>query len=420
MIYTFFCYPGKVGLGRCGNNKTDDLGSVCIGKKKIMKKNKIIALLCSLALLVSMTNVYAVSTVSDNDIAEFENLAISSVEDILYDGHKEFYNIENMDSVITRTEVEDDYITSVIRVRFDATLKAEDVEDLPFVKGMLEAGGVENISLLTAENGNVNIAAVSGNISSSTKTAVAETIVNKFDELQEYIGQSSEHNFWIYVDADIVNGEIDTETLNIMAENIDHLIPIEDILPNSAEEQKAQGIATMEAVIDAPVVAVAENLGSVAVPAAYSDYRRTAARDYALAYVGEEVTTCYSCGSTCGVLQDPSEYNPNFTYYKHNDCANFVSQCLNAGDVWHDSVWYPDSYAWINTQGLKNHMLNTKGYWYSSNYANANAGAVLYTASSHVVLITLNDTVTHRYTGHTNDRYHVQFSNSSSFVYYML
>lgn len=65
-------------------------------------------------------------------------------------------------------------------------------------------------------------------------------------------------------------------------------------------------------------------------------------------------------------------------------------------------------------------MLDTKKYWKPSTYTSASAGGVLYTSSSHVVLIVKNDTVTRQYTGHTNDRKQINYSNGSGYQYYVL
>lgn len=42
------------------------------------------------------------------------------------------------------------------------------------------------------------------------------------------------------------------------------------------------------------------------------------------------------------------------------------------------------------------------------------------TYSNHMVLCTLNDTIDHRYSGHTNDRLNAKLNNVSSWVYYRI
>ena len=45
-------------------------------------------------------------------------------------------------------------------------------------------------------------------------------------------------------------------------------------------------------------------------------------------------------------------YNPSYVKHTNNDCANFVSQCIYAGGIPKDTVWKPESMAWINTHRL--------------------------------------------------------------------
>ena len=58
-----------------------------------------------------------------------------------------------------------------------------------------------------------------------------------------------------------------------------------------------------------------------------------------------------------------SSYNPDYIDYNPvgGDCANFVSQCLFAGGLKTDGIWYTGSLTWINAQKLYNYLTN-KGY----------------------------------------------------------
>lgn len=146
-------------------------------------------------------------------------------------------------------------------------------------------------------------------------------------------------------------------------------------------------------------------------------------------WTGSGITSCYDDGSSCGILQDRTQWNnteyPYITTLKHSDCADFVSQCLCAGNIepvngkWERFNDKDNNWAWTYVSGLISYMTD-EGYFTSSTFAKAAAGAVLTTSSSHVVLITLNDTVTHRFTGHTNDRNNYQFTNTSGYSYYII
>ena len=52
-------------------------------------------------------------------------------------------------------------------------------------------------------------------------------------------------------------------------------------------------------------------------------------------------------------------YNRKYREYRGVDCANFVSQCLNAGGLPRTSDWYPESVNWINVTG---HIRHFKAY----------------------------------------------------------
>lgn len=78
-----------------------------------------------------------------------------------------------------------------------------------------------------------------------------------------------------------------------------------------------------------------------------------------------------------------------------------------------------NGWTWTCVPVLKNYMVD-KEYWDLSNYASCNAGNILLTSSSHIVMVVLNDTVTHRYSAHTRDRYYYQFTDISGYVYYTI
>ncbi|HZK28579.1 MAG TPA: amidase domain-containing protein [Thermoclostridium sp.] len=185
---------------------------------------------------------------------------------------------------------------------------------------------------------------------------------------------------------------------------------------------------------DAGQHAVNEILESVtqSVNRGYPNYDRIAAREYVLEY-SLNPTQCYDDGTTCGVLQDRTKWNnsvyPYHTLFKHNDCANFVSQAMSTGGLPEGGTWFRIKYvttqswgaAWTSVSSMKAFMTDSnRRYWDTSTFAAANAGNILLTSSSHVVMITLNDTVVHRFTAHTNDRRNYVFNNNSAYQYYTI
>ena len=89
------------------------------------------------------------------------------------------------------------------------------------------------------------------------------------------------------------------------------------------------------------------------------------------------------------MLQDHTKWN-NLHYpyapsiFAHNDCANFVSQAMSAGDLPEDqkpSGWYREK-----------ESLNYSASW-----------------------VTVSE-----FNGHTNDRYKYPFTSASNFTYYVI
>lgn len=108
-----------------------------------------------------------------------------------------------------------------------------------------------------------------------------------------------------------------------------------------------------------------------------------------------------------------SNYNPNFPSYANADCANFVSQCLNAGGLSTDGTWYSGSYAWINVGGMYNYLTG-KGYkaYSSPAYSQYAAGDVIMFGNlAHTMLcVGQNSAGTPLYNAHTTNRYHEPLS----------
>jgi hypothetical protein len=205
-----------------------------------------------------------------------------------------------------------------------------------------------------------------------------------------------------------------------LAENVDRYVPIEQLLPKPAANMEKEGYDSMET-----AMLSVENGYKASL---YTSYNRLNARDYANRW-SSNPSRCYDHGTSCGIRQARNLWNNiTYPYYAelcHNDCADFTSQSIKAGGIPMDSTWKrgtpaKTSLAWVNTGALKNYMLDTKKYWKTSTYAAASAGGVLYTASSHVVMIVQNDTVTRKFSGHTNDRNRVNYSNVSGYKYYVL
>jgi len=141
------------------------------------------------------------------------------------------------------------------------------------------------------------------------------------------------------------------------------------------------------------------------------NYNRTAARNYINTYTSN---TSKKCAGT-SILQDTAYYNPAYQTQDCADCANYVSQALNAGGIPRDSTWKPYTYAWINVTGLVNYLQNKSYAEGVLKYTELTYGDIATTSNEgHVVMV--GGLAPYRYSAHTNDR--KLYSWSSSLVYF--
>lgn len=388
-----------------------------------MKKHKTCKMILSVVLILTLLATLSISMLyaePDNTKA-YEDIIGQKVTSVLEDGFLKFYNINHTKVTFDDIKVNDEKFEADVFVTMNTTLKAKNIEELPYVKGMLKKVNLNDFSYESKEKTDIALAnANKGILASAQMVKAAKEIDFRFNDLKQYINKESDNNFYLKVTADLSNGNIVEDSIKILAENIDTYIPVEQLLPKSAVEMEGEGFNDMQLVLDSQDGGYSTNL--------YAGYDRIAARDYAN-YWCDNTTTCYDHGTTCGIRQiRPNWNNSTYAYYTelcHNDCADLVSQSLHAGGIPMDSTWKRGTpanttIAWVNTGYLKTYMLTTKGYWKASTYTSASAGGVLYTASSHVVLIVKNDTVTRQFSGHTNDRNQCNYSNVAGYLYYIL
>ncbi|NJD04009.1 MAG: hypothetical protein FIA99_15750 [Ruminiclostridium sp.] len=300
-------------------------------------------------------------------------------------------------------------------------MKAKKVEDLPYVKGMLKKVNLSDFSYESKAKTDEAVAKTNnGKFNNEQVANVSKNIDFRLSGLKQYINQAADNNFYLKVTADLSNDAIVQGSIKILAENLDIYVPVEKLLPKSSAEMEAEGSNDMQFVIEEQESGYSLSL--------CGDYNPSDARYYSSIY-STNPTDCHDHGTSCGIYQDREWWNNYaYNYYAelcHNDCADLVSQALSYGGLPEDGTWYATKYTstrsltWVNTGYLKNYMTGND-YWRTTTYSSATEGAVMYTASNHVVMIAQNDTITHQYNGHTNDRYRANFSDSPSFVYYKL
>lgn len=320
---------------------------------------KVGTIVISLSLLTA--SISAVAHSKDNNSTKiYEKSIEQEVKDVLTEQYSKYYKVNNVKVQFDCIHKDDKKIDAHVLATVTKTLKAKKVEELPYVKGMLKKVGVDNFSYESKAKTDETLVKVNnGKMNNSSIAKASKFIEKKFNDLNGYIGKEDDTSLILKVSADTSNDIIVEDSITIMAENIDTFIPVEDLLPKSSEEMEVSGSTDMQLEMDS----VDEGYS----PSLYTNYNRIAARDYANTYTSN-ATTCDVHGSSCpaNVVQNRSKWNlAAYPYYDalcHNDCANYVSQSLNAGGIPKDNYWKYYRSEWANTVSLKTYMVN-KSYW---------------------------------------------------------
>ena len=316
--------------------------------------------------------------------------------------------------------------SEVFDAKIDLTLNANKVEDLPFIKGMLDYFNSKKA------------------IATKAQIEAANKLINDWNsELKGYIGKPEPTANATFKITALVgeDGNIKKDSVKLYIEEPsesgpgDAFYPVPpSIFASPAKEEKLGE----EAVKDEMNIAVKHNLSLKNDTDSSYPYNRIAARDYANRYTSE----CQSGDKNTNYW---NTYEYPFSTNLYSDCADYVSQALYAGGIPMDSIhnvthWWcnsyssvpPDDYSpwiWISAvsqnsyTGLKNYMINN-GYWYersADNYENyywTNAGNVIVIPNWHTMVIVLNDTHTRRFSAHTTDRKEHPYYYNSDWEYY--
>lgn len=368
-----------------------------------MKHKKIIASLLAAAMIIGTASGFSTPVSAETTV---EDAVIQSVENWFMENYEPFYDIIDEEFTVTRTHDNGGTTSYTVSVYCQTKLKSQEPEDIPYVKGLYDAMATQR-----ATNAYAAIAA----------TAI-DDYVSTLDITDDYNVLTMD--IVVEVSNNPVTRSQDSFTLYYQDGMDTQLSPIEDLELDSSE-MYANGLADAQ-----PIISEYAQKASTASTRGYSAYDRIAARDYAFRWTGSNVTSCYDHGYSCGMLQDRTKWNNSDYYYistlVHDDCTDFVSQCMHAGGIpidpgkWERFVDAANGWTWTYAPELRRYMVD-KGYWDESDFYWANAGNILYQSDGgHIMLITLNDGVTNRFTAHTNDRYNYVFYDSSDFLYYAI
>ena len=343
------------------------------------------------------TATLAPNVISNTTINQLKTTAQNAIEQFFRESDKDLYSLVGFrfdDSEVTQSDGSVQYKTTVT---VSERLKAQSVEEMPYIAGYLDELGASSYSTMAASDKAELAKSTFGLNQDTALTEAQQNVVDTFvqsmdatvEMFNEYIGETSDFTYHIKVSAPVA--EPDSITLTGLDE-FDNDVNINEYELRSYDEIYRNGAEDAQAAVQSMMVSptwVATKINN------YNSYNRIAARDYAYKYW--------------------SSYNPAYTSYKGNggDCANFVSQCLHAGGIPTDATWKADSVSWIRASAVPSYMMN-KGYATKTSYTNATAGSFAYTSSGagHAVLVTINDGAKIAYTAHTTDRKDAAFSST--------
>ena len=343
------------------------------------------------------TATLAPNVISNTTINQLKATAQNAIEQFFRESDKDLYSLVGFrfdDGEVTQSDGSVQYKTTVT---VSERLKAQSVEEMPYIAGYLDELGASSYATMAASDKAELAKSAFGLDQDTALTEAQQNVVDTFvqsmdttvEMFDEFIGETSDFTYHIKVSAPVA--EPDNITLTGLDE-FDNDVNINEYELRSYDEIYRNGAEDAQAAVQSMMISpawVATKINN------YNSYNRIAARDYAYKYW--------------------SSYNPAYTSYKGNggDCANFVSQCLHAGGIPTDATWKADSVSWIRASAVPSYMMN-KGYATKTSYTNATAGSFAYTSSGagHAVLVTINDGAKIAYTAHTTDRKDAAFSST--------
>lgn len=343
------------------------------------------------------TATLAPNVISNTTINQLKATAQNAIEQFFRESDKDLYSLVGFrfdDGEVTQSDGSVQYKTTVT---VSERLKAQSVEEMPYIAGYLDELGASSYATMAASDKAELAKSAFGLDQDTALTEAQQNVVDTFvqsmdttvEMFDEYIGETSDFTYHIKVSAPVA--EPDNITLTGLDE-FDNDVNINEYELRSYDEIYRNGAEDAQAAVQSMMISpawVATKINN------YNSYNRIAARDYAYKYW--------------------SSYNPAYTSYKGNggDCANFVSQCLHVGGIPTDATWKADSVSWIRASAVPSYMMN-KGYATKTSYTNATAGSFAYTSSGagHAVLVTINDGAKIAYTAHTTDRKDAAFSST--------
>ena len=420
-----------------------------------MKKflSSFLAILTILSMVIPVSAIENSSEIINPPLEDLSNdLDLETAVQPLVDANKEYYYINDVSFDDISVSEENGNIVCDFVLTLNMTQKANDASQNDFVKGMLNELGsdissrarqldtetfsdeVKNHSAFVAalEKYGLYADAPVAYIDNQNKVvdyadivaSVASTeIKDLIHQVSSSIGSASDFTYSVKATYDNF-GNI----LNRQVEGIDEFYPMELFFPRTAAEAQNDAAQAVYDLIDISACRVAKSANEPAPQGNDSFvYNRVDARDYADTYTSTvkdsencECGAVHDDGSPVTIKKDTTKWNPDYAWYCHNDCANYVSQAMVAGGVETKSPWTPGESAFVSCSGMYNYFYNTKGWWEKSSSSICNAGGIIFLIDSdeakyHAMMCTKNDGYNRTYSAHTNDKKQATYNVNSTF-----
>lgn len=360
-------------------------------------------------LLIAMVFAFLTKSLTKGQISydkvSIQNQLEGQLKTMIVKNYSQYYKNIGISLEPKTVTIKDGVASAVFDAKIDLTLKAEKIEDLPFVKGMLNYLNSKKL------------------IASEAQIEAANKLIDDWKlELEDYIGKPEPTAYAEFkIAANVKNDStIERDSLNLYISEPsstnkgDDFYPVPSPMLETPEKMEREGEETMEETFKkAGDSLITNNTNEVK----YT-YNRLTARDYANSWTSNASYngSCYMDASKWNTTQYP-RYDGDYC----NDCADYVSQALHAGGIPIDPGQWErgnDGDTWIYVPYLKSYMMD-KGHWTTSNFTQANAGNVIVMPNdSHTMVIVLNDTVTREFSAHTNDRKQYIYYDYSGWEYY--
>jgi hypothetical protein len=303
------------------------------------------------------------------------------------------YNIDGVNFYFEREETENGKEIYFILATMTHTLKLQNADEHPVVEAISEFMDIE-----------------SGNISQMARTYLENFLKDYKNNLEDYIRNKQVLNVRFKV---VFSGE-------------DYQIYIEDPHQNYKNIDSYYQAVTPEELKDSVLKSL--NMELLNYENGYrtlygqreinSIYNAQKAVEYANSYTSNTSKINSQCGDNPIVYQDRAFYNPAYSAYACDDCANHVSQAIHAGGIPYDSLWYPGVPTWACVDGcgenpqdddLFSYMLSHYCFLSRSGIYAIPGSAALFDwnhngSPDHATMVVYNDGYTLTFSAHTGDK----------------